>query len=152
VPTGPTFRRLRPDDAEACARLHAQAFSSPWPAHDVQHQIESADRVASGASDAALALAGFVMTRVVKGEADLLTFVVDRKLRRKGIASGLMGFHLSTLVGMGVGAVFLEVEAENLAARRLYEKFGFASVGTRSGYYRQQRTTAADALVMRCDL
>lgn len=32
-------------------------------------------------------------------------------------------------------AVFLEVRESNMAARRLYEKLGFAETGRRRGYY-----------------
>jgi [ribosomal protein S18]-alanine N-acetyltransferase len=48
--------------------------------------------------------------------------------------------------------VFLEVDEDNMPARRLYQRAGFHEVGRRSGYYPQGAAKAATALVLRRDL
>ena len=48
-------------------------------------------------------------------------------------------------------AVFLEVEEDNVAARRLYARRHFREVGRRNAYYRRPEG-AARALVLRRDL
>ena len=47
------------------------------------------------------------------------------------------------------GLKFLEVAKDNAPALALYERFGFAKVGERSGYYRRADGTRATAIVMR---
>jgi ribosomal-protein-alanine N-acetyltransferase len=49
-------------------------------------------------------------------------------------------------------AVFLEVDEDNVPARKLYARAGFLQVGRRPGYYAQGRDKAATALVLRRDL
>ena len=44
----------------------------------------------------------------------------------------------SATAGLGVGAVFLEVDENNAAARKLYQRAGFETVGRREGYYATQ--------------
>ncbi len=143
------FRVLRTADASECARLHAQAFTPGWTAEDFREQATRADRVMTGAVRREPALAGFVVSRVVGGEADLMTIVVDRAARRGGIGAGLLAHHLSALVQARAHAVFLEVATDNVAARALYARYGFAAVGARKGYYAGGR---GDAVVLRCDL
>ena len=145
----PVFRPLRPGDAGRCAAVHSQAFASPWSPVDLREQIMRTDRIASGATEASGLLVGFAVSRFVGDEADLLTIVVDRKARKIGLATRLLGFHLSSLSGAHVGQVFLEVESQNVAAHRLYGKFGFQTINIRPAYYAAAGNTRSDAIVMR---
>ena len=56
---------------------------------------------------------------------------------------------MGRLAGMGVRSLFLEVDEGNAAARRLYERAGFAEVGRRKAYYQKADGSAATALVMK---
>ena len=47
---------------------------------------------------------------------------------------------------------FLEVDADNVPAIKLYHRFGFVKVGERAGYYRRPDGKPATALVMRRNL
>lgn len=147
---GPVIRPLALADALGCARLHAQAFALPWSAADFREQILRADRVMTGAWKGG-ALVGFAASRFVAGEADLLTIVVDAANRRGGLATKLLGYHLSALSQQRVTSVFLEVDAQNVAATALYRHFGFRPVGERKDYYTRE-AGRAEALVLRCDL
>jgi len=64
----------------------------------------------------------------------------------------LLNLHLRRLAGLGVQAVFLEVDEHNEPARRLYHRAGFREVGRRPGYYQKAPGVAATALVLRRDL
>ena len=48
--------------------------------------------------------------------------------------------------------MFLEVDEDNTAASRLYDRAGFREVGRRPGYYPGAGGKAAAALVLRRDL
>jgi ribosomal-protein-alanine N-acetyltransferase len=48
----------------------------------------------------------------------------------------------------GAQQLWLEVRLSNARARHVYERFGFASIGTRKGYYPAPLGRREDALVM----
>ena len=60
--------------------------------------------------------------------------------------------HLGHLAGRGVRTIFLEVEENNQAARRLYDRTGFAVIGRRERYYREPNGEQLNAVLMRRDL
>ena len=78
--------------------------------------------------------------------AQILTVGVLPAARRQGIGEQLVQALLAEAVRRRAGEVLLEVRMDNAAARRLYDKLGFAVIGTRRGYYDQGRV---DAVVMR---
>ena len=47
----------------------------------------------------------------------------------------MLDLHLRRLAGLGARTVFLEVDEDNVPARRLYRRAGFREVGRREGYY-----------------
>ncbi|HEX8338805.1 MAG TPA: GNAT family N-acetyltransferase, partial [Pyrinomonadaceae bacterium] len=57
--------------------------------------------------------------------------------RRQGVGGALLGAALEAAARRGAVEAVLEVRAGNLPAQRMYERFGFAVVGSRKGYYRE---------------
>lgn len=156
----PDVRRIGPQSAQACARIHAQSFAHPWSANEFEALLAARDVVAEAAMmrtwlGRALGrrqkLVGFVLSRRVLDEAEILTIAVGQRLRRRGVGAALLSAHLAQLAAMGIKALFLEVEAGNDAALALYAQFGFAQVGTRKAYYRKGEGEAAAALLLRRD-
>ena len=92
------------------------------------------------------------MSRIGADEAEILSIAIDADERGRGLSRNLLLTHLGHLAGKGVRTVFLEVEENNAPARRLYERTGFAVVGRRERYYRQQSGEQLNALLMRRDL
>ena len=97
-------------------------------------------------------LLGFVISRIVLDEAEVLTIAVDADCRRRGVAAMLLEAHLSELAMERVRRLFLEVDEGNAAARALYKKFGFVEKGRRDGYYRKADGSRASALIMQKDV
>ncbi len=94
------------------------------------------------------AIVGFILSRQDADEAEILSVAVARRHRSRGLGKRLLDLHLSRLAGLGLRAVFLEVDENNEPARRLYARAGFREVGRRPGYYQGSGT----ALVLRRDL
>jgi ribosomal-protein-alanine N-acetyltransferase len=136
-------------DARALAALHAGSFQRAWSDGEFVELLRQphivAHRAAIGGS-----LAGFILSRMVSGEAEILSMAVSSSQRSKGLGGQLLHLHLRRLAGLGIGAVFLEVAADNMPARRLYRRAGFREVGRREGYYPEGKGSAA--LVLRRDL
>jgi [ribosomal protein S18]-alanine N-acetyltransferase len=142
--TAPCIRPIGAERSGECAAVHATSFAYPWQEADFEQLLVASGTFAEGAIEAKEEhLAGFVLSRVV---------AVAPQWRRRGIASSLLAPHLSGLAAIRINRLFLEVDAENTAARALYANFGFEQVGERKAYYRTAGARLAGALVMRRDL
>jgi ribosomal-protein-alanine N-acetyltransferase len=83
---------------------------------------------------------------VVNGDsADIMTVGTVPADRRRGIGTALVHALLDEAVQRGAREVLLEVRIDNDAARALYEREGFMTVGLRRGYYDHGRV---DGLTM----
>ena len=128
-----------PIHAGALAAIHAAAFppAERWDAAALAELL--AMPAAFGVLDAR---GGFALARVAGGEAELLTLAVMPQARRQGIGRALVHVVRAKLDG---APLFLEVAADNAAARALYRSAGLAECGRRRDYYGPGR----DALVLR---
>lgn len=149
----PVVSEARHGDGPALAAIHAQGFERGWDTGEFERLLTEpnvACHVARpGGSGSPV---GFAMSRQVDREAEVLTIAVASAARGRGIAKAMLGVHLGRLAGRGVREIFLEVAADNGAALRLYEHFGFVEVGRRAGYYARRGGPAATALIMRLPL
>jgi len=93
-------------------------------------------------------MAGFILCRVMAGEAEILTLAVRPRSRRRGIARSLVETALA-LAAQTAGAMLLEVADDNPGALALYARIGFKTVGRRAGYYARSGVASVDAVVMR---
>jgi ribosomal-protein-alanine N-acetyltransferase len=91
---------------------------------------------------------GFILIRVVAGEAEVLTFCVAADARRSGLGSALLATGYDIARDLGAQEIFLEVGEKNEPALALYRRDGFVAVGRRAAYY-HHGDQSADALVMR---
>ncbi|MGH6794067.1 MAG: ribosomal protein S18-alanine N-acetyltransferase [Methylocella sp.] len=149
----PCIRPIGAERSAECAAIHAVSFAYPWQEADFEQLFAASGTVADGAIEAKEEhLAGFVLSRVIAGEAEILTIAVAPEWRRRGIATSLLTPHMAGLAAIRVDRLFLEVDAENSAACALYANFGFEQVGERKAYYRTAGARSAGALVMRRDL
>jgi [ribosomal protein S18]-alanine N-acetyltransferase len=69
------------------------------------------------------------------GDWEIENVVIDRSLRRTGIAAKLLKAVLDVIRAKGASKVLLEVRASNAPAIALYRKFGFLQDGQRKAYY-----------------
>jgi ribosomal-protein-alanine N-acetyltransferase len=80
------------------------------------------------------------------GEAEVLTIAVDPARAGRGLGARLLMELMREAARRRCDDVVLEVRVDNDRAQRLYERFGFAGIGVRKGYY---QPAGVDALVMR---
>jgi [ribosomal protein S18]-alanine N-acetyltransferase len=151
APSEATLSEAGPRDASAFAPLHATAFRRGWSEDEVERLLLD-PRVVAHRAMHGRELSGFILSRMAAAEAEILSVAVASRRRGRGVARRLLDLHLRRLAGLGVQAVFLEVEESNVAARRLYDRAGFHEVGRRPGYYPQVGGAPVAALVLRRDL
>lgn len=138
-------------DAAAIASLHAASFRRGWSEQEVEGLLVDRHVVAHRAL-AGRTLAGFIMSRQIEDEAEILSVAVADHRRGRGLARDLLTLHLRRLAGLGVRIVFLEVDENNRPAIRLYDRAGFYEISRRPNYYAAPGANPAAALVLRRDL
>jgi ribosomal-protein-alanine N-acetyltransferase len=136
---------MRVEDLPAIHEIERQSFTTPWPPHAYRAELE-ANRLAhylvvrvDGQ------LVGYAGMWLMVDEAHITTFAVHPAWRRQRIAERLLLVLLDLGVRRHAREATLEVRLSNMAARRLYEKFGFRPVGVRPRYYSDDNE---DALIM----
>ena len=132
-------------------RVEQACFSDPWSRGAFEAELEhgwSWFRVAGplrGDGQAIELVQAFHIAWFLEGEMHVLNLAVDPAARRQGLARALLEEGLEEFAGRGGGLVHLEVRRSNVAAKRLYQSYGFQPVGIRKGYYRKEKE---DAIVM----
>ena len=70
----PCIRRIGAERSAECAVIHATSFACPWQETDFEQLFVASGTLADGAIEAKEEqLAGFVLSRVAAGEAEILT-------------------------------------------------------------------------------
>lgn len=137
--------RMKVDDLPAVHVIERESFSTPWPAHAYQHELENnklAHYIVSRYGDQ---IVGFAGMWLLVDEAHVTTFATRGSWRRQGIGERLLLALLDLAIARGANEATLEVRPSNIPARRLYEKYGFKVVGLRPRYYSDNNE---DALIM----
>ena len=138
---------MRVEDLPAVQAIEQASFTTPWPPHAYRSELET-NRLAQ--------------YLVVRAEGEVVGYAGDLadgrrgahhdvrgripRWRRRRIGERLLARACSTSrVDRRAREATLEVRLSNLAARRLYEKYGFRPVGLRPRYYSDDHE---DALIM----
>ena len=146
----PALSEAGPRDAAAIAALHAHSFRRGWSEQEVEGLLIDRHVIAHRATIAGK-LAGFIMSRMVEDEAEILSVAVAARQQGRGLAAKLLNLHLRRLAAFSARTVFLEVDERNRPAIRLYDRAGFHEISRRPNYYPADGGKAA-ALVLRRDL
>lgn len=130
---GEAWNRRQVADALAMPSTHALVV-------DAQGAL-----IADDCPDPAPDPAGFVLTRHVLDEEELLLIAVTPAARRRGVGAALVEHLFAIARTRGTARVFLEMRRGNPAIH-LYRKFGFEPIGERRNYYRMANGERIDAI------
>ncbi len=143
------------DDLDRLMAVMATAFEPTWGEAWTRRQVEDSlitghcDYFLIGADGAAAApgepAAGFILTRLIAGETELLLLAVDPRWRRRGLGALLLLELERAARSKSAGRLFLEMRRGN-PAEDLYRRFGFEAVGERPKYYRTTSGERIDAV------
>jgi ribosomal-protein-alanine N-acetyltransferase len=147
----PMLSEAGPRDAPALAALHGASFRRGWSEDEFERLLLDRSVLVHRATLGHQPV-GFIISRLAAGEAEILSVAVARSHQGRGFARRLLDLHMRRLAGLGVRTIFLEVDDDNLPARRLYARSAFRQVGRRDGYYPRPGSAAGAALVLRRDL
>ena len=127
------------------AALHARCFTTPRPWSEAEFAAFLQDPLVFLLTEGD---AAFLLGRAVAGEAELLTLAVAPESRRLGLGRKLLTRFLYQARLRAAETAFLEVAADNAAARALYLASGFTDSGRRKNYYENPQGGRIDALLM----
>lgn len=140
-----SIEAMRLEDLDEVQRIEEASFTTPWPPNAYRSELLT-NRLASylvARSDGRIVAYGGMWLMV--DEAHITTFAVHPAWRRQRIGERLLLAFLDLARDRRAREATLEVRLSNLAARRLYEKYGFRPVGLRPRYYSDNNE---DALIM----
>ena len=122
-------------DAVGIAHIERECFSEPWSEKAVSEEISAENTLFYVCTDVNGSIVGYVSGRDNCGEFYMNNIAVTCSARACGIGAALMKAISDGAQKRGCEFITLEVRDGNIAARRLYEKHGFAEVGRRKGFY-----------------
>lgn len=138
------IRRMCAADLDAVAELERCCFSESWSwklleaglysDYDEYYVFEQDGRIL-----------GYCNLRILAGEGEIQRIAVLPACRRMGVGRKMMDAMEASARAQRVHAVALEVRESNVAARNLYESYGFRTEAVRKGYY---HNPTEDALIM----
>jgi len=140
-----TIEAMRLEDLAEVHLIEQASFSTPWPENAYRSELLT-NRLASylvARIEGRIVAFGGMWLMV--DEAHITTFAVHPAWRRQRIGERLLLAFLDLARDRHAREATLEVRLSNLAARRLYEKYGFRPVGVRPRYYSDN---SEDALIM----
>lgn len=142
------LRELRWTDLTTLAALEVELFDhDAWAIETWWAELaERPRREYVVAVDGSERIVGYAGLDLAGDVADVMTFATAPDARGRGIGRLLLGELVTRAVRHGAEAVLLEVRADNVRARDLYERNGFELISTRRRYY---QPGDVDALVMR---
>ena len=136
---------MRLEDLAEVQQIEQASFSTPWPENAYRSELLT-NRLASylvARLEGRIVAYGGMWLMV--DEAHITTFAVHPGYRRRRIGERMLLAFLDLARERHAREATLEVRLSNLAARRLYEKYGFRPVGLRPRYYSENNE---DALIM----
>lgn len=138
-PVEPAQVRLAPltdDDIPDVLRLERACFIDPWERQAFEHEVRNEVSRSVVARDADDRLVGYAIYWAAGPEFHLLNLAVAPTCRRHGIGSLLMRRLIRDARREQAEFIALEVRVSNASARKLYDDFGFVTVGIRRRYYK----------------
>lgn len=142
------IRPAEPGDVAGMLEVERACFGDPWSARAIREAMQSETSQAYVA-ESLENLLGFVLARTSGPEAEILDLAVLPRMRRRGVARGLLRAVQDAVQRVGVEEIYLEVRESNRAAISLYQGEGYRAVGMRHRYY---RNPLENALVLRVAL
>jgi ribosomal-protein-alanine N-acetyltransferase len=136
-------------DIDEVYALEQSVFPHPWSRGNF------VDSLASGYDAWVLrepddgALAGYFLLMYAVDEAHLLDVAVCGERQGSGLGRFLLDRIAARSRAMGMASILLEVRPSNERALQVYERYGYAQIGRRKGYYPAHEGKREDAIVMR---
>ncbi|MPM73692.1 Ribosomal-protein-alanine acetyltransferase [bioreactor metagenome] len=139
------IRLMEEEDIEAVLTVEHQSFTMPWSREAFENEVCDNDLAYYLVLVNEGRIIGYGGMWVILDEAHITNVAVLPDYRRQGMGQRLLSAMIDQAKAKGAYSMTLEVRVSNIAAKKLYESFGFKESGLRRGYYTDNNE---DALIM----
>ena len=136
-----SIKHINEKDIDLCYELDSDTISL-WSKKQWAYEFKKEGTKIFGLLITNLVI-GICVFQVVLDEAQINYFVVNKKYRKKGFGSYLMGYLIEKCEKLNLKKIILEVSQGNVNDERFYSRFDFSTVGIRKNYYKD----GSDALL-----
>ena len=140
-----TVEPMTLQDIPRVLEIERLSFRTPWPADAYTHELKENRLATYVVARVDGRLVGYAGMWVILDEAHITTIAVDPPYRGQHVGERLLLGLIDAAIERGARWMTLEVRKSNHSAQNLYRKYGFREIGTRKGYYSDNRE---DAVVM----
>ena len=146
-------RRLNLDDCQAVADLETQLFAGRFTPQSLRDMLNKpafygAVLPAVGlAAGSAAVIHAYYLSMITADCADIIAIGTHSDWQRRGFGRIMLEHLIGVTKQQHVEKILLEVAADNIPARQLYDSCGFVEIGCRKNYYKRGETRC-DAVIM----
>lgn len=128
---------MQPEDAAGVEIVEKACFAMPWSRQSFWEEAAKKDAyyLLAVDMDDKEKIIGYVGVWFVLGEGQITNVALMPQYQGQGIASMMISRIIEIAKEHSIGSMTLEVRPSNQKAIKLYQKFGFRSVGRRPRYY-----------------
>ncbi|WP_410497072.1 ribosomal protein S18-alanine N-acetyltransferase [Cellulosilyticum sp. ST5] len=137
-------RNMTIEDVKAIYDLSKACFSIPWSFEALTKELSN-PLAEYQIAEIDGQIIGYGGLWCVMDEGEITNIAVDGDYRRQGIGEAILEALLQIAKQKRLTIVHLEARVSNVAAKGLYEKFGFHQIAIRKNYYQQP---IEDAIIM----
>lgn len=140
------IRTMQKSELDDVLKIEEKAYGEHhWSKDSFYGELSNDLAYYYSACDSENNLVGYAGTWRVLDEAHITTLAVNPDLKRQKIGESLLNRIIEDCYKNDIKYITLEVRVSNTPAIKLYEKYGFKSLGERKGYYQNNNE---DALIM----
>lgn len=144
-----TFRMMRYEDIPEICAIEAEAFATPWSEQAFINELTQNQFAQYIVMEYEGSIIGYGGMWIIIDEAHVTNIAVLNEFRGRKLGQRLMAELADRADRLGAVRMTLEVRPSNVAAQRMYAKFGFEEAGLRPGYYTDN---GEDAIIMWSEL
>ena len=138
----PIIRKMTLADMDQVMIMERLCFTLPWPRGAFEGELTQNAMARYLVAEIDGHVAGYAGIWLIFDEGHITNIAVHPDFQRRGVASALLQRILSNAKACRIESCTLEVRRSNLAAQKLYEKYGFLPEGVRKGYYTDNKEDA----------
>lgn len=139
------IRKMEETDIEPILEVEAASFPDPWSKDILYQEIVKNSFAHYYVMLMGEKYIGYVGLWIVMDDAQITNIAILPAYRGRKLGEKLFDFAVKQAIQLGVRRLSLEVRVSNIAAQRMYQKFGLVPGGIRKNYYKNNQE---DAIVM----
>ncbi|GAA0599370.1 ribosomal protein S18-alanine N-acetyltransferase [Virgibacillus siamensis] len=139
------IREMTPSDTQEVMGVETASYAAPWPEDIFLQEVTSNHYAHYYVVVADGRIVGYAGMWLVIDDAQITNIAIDPEFRGRKFGQQLFYYTMEQAVLMGAKRLSLEVRESNIAAQRMYRKFGLVPGGIRKNYYTDNQE---DAIVM----